>query len=66
MHTCVQGCVRQLSNAQVDRLLAYLDKWAQLYVGGPLAQMATGDLRSLGLPPMLAQPSFWQVGARQR
>jgi len=54
--------VRQLTNTQVDRLLAYLAKWVSRYSQGPLAQMAHATSTAGGLlPHTLTFPAFSQV-----
>lgn len=58
----LQACVRQLSNAQVDRLLAYLAKWVGKYSQGPLAQLSGSNAVYMAtMPPALMFPLFSQV-----
>jgi len=57
------GALRQLNNAQVDRLLSYLAKWVAKYVDS-LSCVATSiqsSVRELQLPDDLVFPSYPQV-----
>ncbi|KAF5843728.1 hypothetical protein DUNSADRAFT_8243 [Dunaliella salina] len=63
----LQACVRQLSNAQVDRLLTYLAKWVGKYSQGPLAQLAGSNAAYIAtMPPVLMFPLFSQVESCQQ